>query len=71
MDVRKLKALRDLGVAEYSETKDGGVFVRFADTMPHVHSSSAQEEAGDLELPPGVIDPRKLIADINKRRKVA
>ena len=73
MDARKLKALlRTLNaenVATYECTPDGGVKLSFRDGMPLVAAAEQPREEGDLELPPGVVDPRKLLAEVYAKRK--
>lgn len=77
MDLRKLKAsvaaMRDLGVSSFEVTPEGGVKVTFADASAFVQGGKApkDDDVGDLDLPPGVLDPREAIRQINKRRKAA
>jgi len=55
-----LGALRAAGVSSY---RDGDLQVTFGDRTQPVHEPDA-EGVEDQELPPGVLDPRKRIAEL-------
>jgi len=74
MDLRKLKslikALKADGVVEYRG--EDGTILRFAaeialSPMP----VSAERDEADMDLPSGVLDPRKALADIYKKQRAA
>jgi hypothetical protein len=69
MDLRKLKSLirtlKKEGVAEYEE---GDLKLRFADTMPAGTQQVASGDDDDLDLPAGVVDPRKRLREIYARQ---
>lgn len=73
MELRRLKGLiRTLkaeGVAEFEETPDGGVRLRFADASPVFANAASTDGDTDMDLPPGVLDPRAAIAAIYKRKQ--
>jgi hypothetical protein len=68
MEPRKLKALlaalRSAGVASFS---DGTVSVTFAGEPAHLVEAPAPTDA-EMELPSGVIDPRRALADIYRKK---
>lgn len=58
-----LRVLKQFGVTSY---RAGDISVQFGDlTQP---PAVAEKESEDLELPPGVIDPRAKLAEIYAKR---
>jgi hypothetical protein len=64
-----LKRLKDFGVATY---QDADVKLTFAGAEPvfPAAADTSFDGAGDLDLPEKVLDPRKVLADIYKKRQV-
>jgi hypothetical protein len=75
MELRKLKsllaALNCGPVATYEDLPDGGVKLSFADAPVQFATAPQPEDDGDLELPAGLIDPRKALRDIYTKSKKA
>lgn len=71
MEPRKLKALlgalKAAGIASYS---DGTVSLTFAGEPMQVVDAPAPTDA-DLELPNGVLDPRKALAEVYRKKSGA
>lgn len=62
-----LRMLREAGVTSY---RDADVQLSFGVAwVPAEDGKQPADVDGDLELPPGLVDPRKTIAEIYKRRQ--
>jgi hypothetical protein len=65
----QLRTLKGLGVAQASFHPDGGLAsVTFGEAFVLAPVAAEPEDDG-LQLPEGVIDPRKVIAELNRRKQ--
>lgn len=64
----KLDALKASGIATYEDLPDGGVKLSFHPPAEAVHVAASTDRDGDMDLPDGVLDPRKEIARIYAKK---
>lgn len=73
MELRRLKALLSAinagPLATYEDLPDGGVKLSFAVMEPHVAAPAVADADDDLELPSGIIDPRKKLREIYAKQQ--